>query len=448
MREIMEGQGLNNKLSKINLRSEEFNEIMGVPPRWIVRWGITIIFIVIAVIFAGSAFFRYPDIINAPAVITSENPPSVIISKANGKLTDILFTEGSSVKRGDTIAVIENPARLSDIKILSRLMRGFDPRTDSQETLGVIKNYNKLQLGELQNQFNTFSRACSDYQLFLKQNYHDLKVKSLEAEYSQHKLYYSRLLSQKELTEKDIVLTQSQLTRDSGLYKSNAIALVDYERSQAVLLSKRQLLESAKLNLTNTSITISKLEQSISDIKFDKVTQTNKLKEDLLNSFNELISSLSTWEKTYLLIAPSSGKLTYMNVWSNLQEVKSGERLFTINPGSKGEIFAMVTIPFEGVGKVSPGENVNIKLDGYPYMEYGIVEGTLQSVSSGSTDKGFPAIVHLTNGAVTSYGQELSFERDLSGIAEINTKELTLLQRLFSPLRYIFNNKIARKQTR
>lgn len=442
----MEGQGSNDKLSKVNLRSEEFNEIMGVPPRWIVRWGITIIFVVIAVIFIGSAFFRYPDIINAPAVITSENPPSVIISKANGKLTDILFSKGSIVRKGDTIAVLENPAKLMDIRTLSRLIQGFDAGSDTPEMFDRIKDYNKLQLGELQNQFNAFSRACSEYQLFLKQDYHNQKVKSLEAEYNQHKLYYSRLLSQKELTEKDIILTQRQLERDSGLYKTNAIALVDYERSQAVLLSKRQLLESAKLNLTNTSITISKLEQSISDIKFDKVTQRNKLREDLLNSYNQLISSLSTWEKTYLLIAPSSGRLTYMNVWSDLQEVKSGDRLFTINPGDKGEIFALVTIPFEGVGKVSPGERVNIKLDGYPYMEFGIVEGSIQSLSSGSTDKGFPAVVHLTNGAITSYGKELSFERDLSGIAEINTKELTLLQRLFSPLRYIFNNKLARKQ--
>jgi HlyD family secretion protein len=439
----MEEPGLKGKLAKINLRSEEFNEIMGLPPKWIVRWGITIIFLVIALIFIGSAFFRYPDIILAPAIITSENPPSVIISKASGKLTDILFKDGSIVMKGDTIAVIENPARLNDIKTLSKLIRGFDPGSNASDMFDGLKEYDNLKLGEVQNQFNSFSRACFEYQLFLKQNYHDQKVKALESEYMQHKLYYSRLLSQKELTIKDIELTQRQFDRDSLLYKSNVIPVVDYERSQAVLLSKRQLLESAGLNLTNTSITIAKLQQNISEIKFDKVNQSNKLKEDLVNSFNQLISSLSTWEKTYLLIAPSPGQLTYMNVWSDLQEVKSGDRLFTINPREKGEIFALVTIPFEGVGKVSPGERVNIKLDGYPYMEFGIVEGSLQTISSGSTDKGFPAIVHLTDGAVTSYGQELSFERDLSGIAEITTKELTLLQRLFSPLRYIINNKIS-----
>ena len=374
----MENQSLNEKASRINLRSEEFNEIMGVPPRWIVRWGTTIIFMVIALVFIGSAFFRYPDIIVAPAVITSENPPSVIISKANGKLADISFREGAMVMRGDTIGVIENPARLNDIKTLSKLVHVFDPASDSPEMMNMIKNYNNLKFGEIQNQFNSFSRACSDYMLFLKQNYHNLKIKALEAELKQHNQYYSRLWEQKLLSEKDVQLTKNQFARDSSLYRSNTISLADYEKSQAALLAKQQLLESARLNLTNTSITISRLKRDTADLVFDKVNQVNKLKQDILNSFNQLISALSAWEKTYLLIAPSSGRLTYMNVWSDLQEVKSGDRLFTINPEKKGEIFAQVTIPFDGVGKVNPGETVNIKLDGYPYMEYGIVEGTVQ----------------------------------------------------------------------
>lgn len=42
-----------NQEPQINIRSEEINEILGVPPRWIIRWGITIIFIVIVAIFTG-----------------------------------------------------------------------------------------------------------------------------------------------------------------------------------------------------------------------------------------------------------------------------------------------------------------------------------------------------------------------------------------------------------
>lgn len=432
---------LNSEASKFQLRSDEINEILGVPPKWIIRWGITIIFVILLTVFIGSAFFRYPDIVVAPSIISSENPPSVIISKSNGKLTDILFTDASIVKKGDTIAVIENPAKLNDIKTLSKIIHQFNPQDKLSEIPDIFKNHYSLNLGELQTQFNTFSKAYFDYKIFLKQNYREQKIRALESENKQDNHYYTRLLSQRELTIKDIELTKKQFARDSQLYVSNVIPAAEYEKSQATLISKHQLLEIAQLNLTTTSLTIERLKQSIIDLRFEQESQNNTLEEDLVNNYNQLVSALSTWEKTYLLIAPSTGKLTYMNVWSNLQEVKAGDRLFTINPERRGEVFAMLTIPFEGIGKVKPGEQVNIKLDGYPYMEFGVVVGAIQSVSNGSTEKGFPAIVRLTKGAITSYGQELSFERDLSGTAEITTDELTLLQRLLNPLKYLFKNK-------
>ncbi|MDD2550914.1 MAG: HlyD family secretion protein, partial [Bacteroidales bacterium] len=71
--------------NKINIKSDEITEILGTPPRWIVRWGITLIFTIIGIVFIGSIFFRYPDTIIAPVVITAENPPSVVVPRANGK---------------------------------------------------------------------------------------------------------------------------------------------------------------------------------------------------------------------------------------------------------------------------------------------------------------------------------------------------------------------------
>ncbi|MBP9991094.1 MAG: hypothetical protein KBT45_06670 [Bacteroidales bacterium] len=46
-----------------NLRSEEVQEILGRPPRWIVRWDIAVICAVVAGLFVGSYVIKYPDII-------------------------------------------------------------------------------------------------------------------------------------------------------------------------------------------------------------------------------------------------------------------------------------------------------------------------------------------------------------------------------------------------
>ena len=49
----------NNK--DIELRSEEVQEVMGQVPAWIVRWGITLLFLVVVALLVGSCFFKYPD---------------------------------------------------------------------------------------------------------------------------------------------------------------------------------------------------------------------------------------------------------------------------------------------------------------------------------------------------------------------------------------------------
>ena len=49
----------------IELRSEAVQEVMGHVPSWIVRWGITVLSLVVLMLVVGSFFFRYPAGIDA-----------------------------------------------------------------------------------------------------------------------------------------------------------------------------------------------------------------------------------------------------------------------------------------------------------------------------------------------------------------------------------------------
>ena len=60
----------------IELRSEEVQEVMGQVPAWIVRWGITLLFLVVVALLVGSCFFKYPDVITADMTLTGQHPAS------------------------------------------------------------------------------------------------------------------------------------------------------------------------------------------------------------------------------------------------------------------------------------------------------------------------------------------------------------------------------------
>lgn len=64
--------------------SEEAQAILGRAPSWVVRWGVTVVFCILAGIIAGCYFIRYPQTVTAPISITTINPPSDLAASETG----------------------------------------------------------------------------------------------------------------------------------------------------------------------------------------------------------------------------------------------------------------------------------------------------------------------------------------------------------------------------
>ena len=86
-----------------NYYSEETHAILGKMPSWIIRWGITIVFCIFGGILLGCYFVKYPDIIKAPAIITTLNPPADLISRYDGLIDTLYVKDGEYVEIGDIV---------------------------------------------------------------------------------------------------------------------------------------------------------------------------------------------------------------------------------------------------------------------------------------------------------------------------------------------------------
>jgi hypothetical protein len=68
-------------LDNIELRSESVQDILTQPPHWMIRWGNTIIFIILLLILVMSYIIKYPEFVPAPIVVTSQESTGKIRSK-------------------------------------------------------------------------------------------------------------------------------------------------------------------------------------------------------------------------------------------------------------------------------------------------------------------------------------------------------------------------------
>ena len=131
------------KEKAIEIRSEEVNEILGRTPVWILRKGIILLSLIIVAILTGSWLFKYPDIIAAPIIITSQNPPSPLIAHTSGKIMAIYVKDQQKVKSGQYLAVLENTADLQSVlQLKALLMKGDELSNFSNisDTLGAAKS--------------------------------------------------------------------------------------------------------------------------------------------------------------------------------------------------------------------------------------------------------------------------------------------------------------------
>ena len=109
---------MNNTDDNLNLRSEEVQEILGRPPRSIVRWGITVVLLLVVGLAIGSYFIKYPDVLQASITVSSENLPADVVARASGKIDTLMVSERELVSTGDILAMLENPADLNDVLML------------------------------------------------------------------------------------------------------------------------------------------------------------------------------------------------------------------------------------------------------------------------------------------------------------------------------------------
>jgi len=100
---------------------------------------------------------------------------------------------------------------------------------------------------------------------------------------------------------------------------------------------------------------------------------------------------------------------------------------------------ARLSPPASGIGKIEVGNRVFLQLDAYPHKEYGVVETTITAVSLlpiPDKDGGlvYEVSCELPPPLLSATGKELPFRQKLTGVAQIITKDKSIMQRLFERL--------------
>ena len=420
---------------KIELRSEEVQEILTRVPHWMIRWGTILIFGIILMLLFTSWFIKYPDIITTQIVITTNIPPEKLIAKVSGRITTILVKDGVNVSKSTPLAIIENSAYYKDVFLLKKIVDSIDINK-IKFPFELLKS---AQLGEIENSFAVFQKESIADDLNSKLQPYRVEGRAQTYEAIQLKERLNLLESQKSINQNELALGKIDLKRNQGLFNKGIIASQELEKHQ---LSYLQVERNYKTLLS----TISQLKSSLNELnRNSKTTQINESKENVnlernvIQAFYQLKKAIRDWELNYVLRSSIVGKLTFLQIWTENQTVNAGDNVFTIIPKNENGYIGKVKAPVLNSGKIKIGQDVNIRLANFPDREFGMLKGKIKNISLTPDKEGNLLIdVSLVNGLKTSYKKQITFQQEMSGTADIVTQDLRLIERLLYQFRDIF----------
>lgn len=431
------------KYKPIELRSEEVQEVMSQIPSWILRRGITALFIIVMILLVGSWFFKYPDTISAEITVTSLEPPASIVARSTGKIDKIYINNNQDVEEETPLAIIQNPAKADDMLAIVEMMNEGSLSGYNEEMGNRFLSEKPLQLGAIQSVYASFLNSLNDFKNYKTLNYFPQKIESQKVQLATQKEYFERIMKQQPVVSEQFTTSRSIFNRDSILLSKNVISENEYEISKSSFLQSKQSYLSFNASLKQSELQLMQGEESLLDLEQQSTELERKYQLSIHNTTEELNAQIKAWQRDYLLVSPIAGKVNHMGVWSENQNVNVGETVFTVVPTYQDTPKGKALLPVQGADKVKVGQRVNVRINNFPDQEFGYLIGYLESVFSIPTAEGVYVVeVSFPNGMQTNYGKTLPISQQMLGSADIITEDFRLMERFFMPIKKIIKNQI------
>jgi hypothetical protein len=100
-------------------------------------------------------------------------------------------------------------------------------------------------------------------------------------------------------------------------------------------------------------------------------------------------------------------------------------------------VIGRVTMPEQNSGKVKIGQRVYIRLDGFPFQEFGTIERRVKQIALVPRDGQYAIDVELPKQLTTNFRRTLDLRQEMQGSADIVTEDLRVIERVFHQFRKI-----------
>ena len=360
-------------------------------------WAVYLLLAAIALAIAWAGFAQVDIVAKASGRVVPDGREQVIASLEGGIVRELLVREGQEVTEGQALAMLD-PTRF-----------------ESQQAESTAKKLALLgTLARLQAEANGRPLQFSD----------DIPEAVVEAETESHAARQHAL---------------NEAVETNG----RSAALLQKELGMAQAMSSRGLM---------SEVEVMRVRRQLNDLQLQTQERINRFRQEAAGEMVRVRNELALLEEQMVvrddalrrttLVSPVNGVVKTLRANTVGGVVQPGAPVMEILPlGSRVLVEARVK-PAD-IGFVRTGQQVRVKLSAYDFTVYGMLEGTVVSISPdamGDPDKAategtwYRAMVRAVPDGLQKAGKPLSVLPGMTGTVEIRTGQRSVLAYMLRPM--------------
>lgn len=219
----------------------------------------------------------------------------------------------------------------------------------------------------------------------------------------------------------------SDASMNQGLFKSDVLSRSELRRSKQVARQRRAATGAAEAEVRRIQAE-SEVRASQSSVRIE-ILRRSQAELDGRRKAAEAASKVLEEEIDRRTIrSPIDGTVAEMSDLQVGAVVEEGAQLATVVPPGSMKAIATVS-PQAALGRIRPGQRARIRLDGFPWVEYGSVEARVTSVASEPRDGGVRVDL-----SIEKVPPGIRLQHGLTGAAEVAIGEASPAEILFRSL--------------
>jgi len=180
--------------------------VLGYIPKWIVRFGISLVLLIIALLLILAAFIAYPERITAPVTVYRGAKPFQAAFTKTGVLVYPAELSARQVKKGEVVAVLASGL---DYAILTEIKTVL--QSDTGNLAFNYQKYISVNLAEMQSSFKNFLLSRNEYLNFLNDPTNQAQIVLSQKELESQRTIFLKQKSALQFTREQLIMQKKRL---------------------------------------------------------------------------------------------------------------------------------------------------------------------------------------------------------------------------------------------